>query len=252
VEGAADDVGDDLSVSSSRLPSILPAARVASRSLLGGLATDEIARAFLASEGAIAQCPSEDVGRVRSPSRFMRKTSPLLDVVYLIFNEGYSATAGDDWVRPSLCDEALRLGRILAGLVPNEPEVCGLVALMEIQASRLRARTGPDGEPILLLDQDRAVGHLFIYLGLEALAKAESCGGAFALRAQASIVAVTSVPTPRVKRIKRIMMFTVLRPGGPLAHRRINRRSGGDGEESAWGLAIVDTPGVGDNEAITR
>ena len=103
----------------------------------------------------------------------------MLEVIYLIFNEGYSATAGDDWMRPALCEDALRLGRILAELAPQEPEVHGLVALMEIQASRLRARTGPSGEPILLLDQDRARwDHVLIRRGLAALERAEALGGA--------------------------------------------------------------------------
>ncbi len=104
----------------------------------------------------------------------------MLEVIYLIFNEGYSATAGDDWMRPALCEDALRLGRILAGLVPNEPEVHGLAALMEIQVSRLRARIGPSGEPILLFDQNRARwDQLLIRRGLAALARAEALGGAF-------------------------------------------------------------------------
>ncbi len=151
--------------------------------LVGGLTTDEIARAFLASEPAIAQrivrakrtlsdahVPFELPQRTELTSRL----ASVLEVIYLIFNEGYSATAGDQWIRTDLCDEALRLGRILAGLAPDEGEVHGLVALMEIQASRMKARVGPSGEPILLLDQDRSRwDQLLIRRGLAALARAE-------------------------------------------------------------------------------
>ena len=132
--------------------------------LLGGLTTDEIARAFLVPEPTVAQrivrakrTLAEARIAFEDPSReeLAERLSSVLEVIYLIFNEGYSATAGDDWLRPALCEEALRLGRILAGLAPEEPEVHGLVALMEIQASRSRARVGPGGEPVLLVDQDR-------------------------------------------------------------------------------------------------
>jgi RNA polymerase sigma factor (sigma-70 family) len=156
--------------------------------MLGGLATDEIARAFLITEPTVAQRivrAKKTLGKANVPfevpegeDRAARLDS-VLEVVYLIFNEGYSATAGDDWMRPALCDEALRLGRVLAGLAPKEPEVHGLVALMEIQASRSRARVGPDGEPVLLLDQNRARwDQLLIRRGLAALARAEELGGA--------------------------------------------------------------------------
>jgi predicted RNA polymerase sigma factor len=156
--------------------------------LLGGLTTAEIARAYLVSEPTIAQrivrakkvlaraqVPFEVPGAEQRPARL----SSVLEVIYLIFNEGYSATAGDDWMRPALCEDALRLGRILAQLAPDEPEVHGLVALMEIQASRVRARAGPAGELVLLLDQDRARwDRLLISRGLAALALAEQLGGA--------------------------------------------------------------------------
>jgi RNA polymerase sigma-70 factor (ECF subfamily) len=156
--------------------------------LLGGLTTDEIARAFLVPESTVAQrivrakrtlsearVPFEVPGRPELAARL----SSVLGVIYLVFNEGYSATAGDDWLRPGLCEDALRLGRILAELAPNEPEVHGLVALMEIQASRSRARVGPGGKPILLLDQDRGRwDQLLIRRGLAALARAEQLGGA--------------------------------------------------------------------------
>ncbi len=156
--------------------------------LLGGLTTGEIARAFLVSESTVAQrivrakrTLSEARVPFEVPSGAERdaRLDSVLEVIYLIFNEGYSASAGDDWVRPALCEDALRLGRILAELAPQEPEVHGLVALMEIQASRLRARVGPRGEPILLLDQNRARwDRLLIGRGLAALARAEALGGA--------------------------------------------------------------------------
>jgi len=154
--------------------------------LLGGLTTAEIARAFLVAEPTVAQrisrakrtlaetaVPFELPAQQELPERL----SSVLEVVYLVFNEGYAATAGDDWMRPALCEEALRLGRILAGLLPAESEVHGLVALMELQASRLRARTGPSGEPVLLLDQDRGRwDHVLIGRGLAALARVHALG----------------------------------------------------------------------------
>ena len=157
--------------------------------LLGGLTTQEIARAFLVPEPTVAQRivrakRTLTEARVpfevpRGPDLSARLTS-VLEVIYLIFNEGYSATAGDDWMRPALCEDALRLGRVLAELAPDEPEVHGLVALMEIQASRLHARAGPRGQPVLLLDQDRARwDRLLIRRGLAALQRAEKLDGAF-------------------------------------------------------------------------
>src|SRR5712692_616455 len=155
--------------------------------LLGGLTTDEIARAFLVPEPTIAQRivrAKRTLADARVPFEVPRKDelaarlSSVLEVIYLVFNEGYSATAGDDWMRPALCEEALRLGRILAELAPQEPEAHGLVALMEIQASRAPARIGPSGEPILLFDQDRARwDHLLVRRGLAALERAEQLGG---------------------------------------------------------------------------
>jgi len=198
-----DHIGDDLLslVFTACHPVLSTEARVAlTLRLLGGLTTAEIARAFLVPEPTVAQrivrakrtlteahVPFEvPVGRELAP-----RLGSVLEVVYLIFNEGYSATAGEDWVRPALCQEALRLGRILAGLAPREPEVHGLVALMEIQASRLRARVGPRGEPVLLLDQDRARwDHLLVRRGLAALSRAERLGGALGPYAlQAAIAA---------------------------------------------------------------
>lgn len=156
--------------------------------LLGGLTTQEIARAFLVPEPTVAQRivrAKRTLTEARVPFEVPRgqdlaaRLSSVLEVIYLIFNEGYSATAGDDWMRPALCEDALRLGRVLAELAPQEPEVHGLVALMEIQASRLHARTGPRGEPVLLLDQDRARwDQLLIRRGLAALERAEKLGGA--------------------------------------------------------------------------
>jgi RNA polymerase sigma factor (sigma-70 family) len=155
--------------------------------LLGGLTTKEIARSFLTSESTVAQRivrAKRTLGEARVPFEVPSRTerterlSSVLEVLYLVFNEGYSATAGGDWMRPALCEEALRLGRVLAGLVPEEAEVHGLVALMEIQASRSAARTGPGGEPVLLLDQNRAHwDQLLVRRGLAALERAESLPG---------------------------------------------------------------------------
>ena len=184
------DVGDDLL----RLmliachPVLSTEARVAlTLRLLGSLTTEEIARAFLVPEPTVAQRivrAKRTLSEARVPFEVPRgeeltaRLSSVLEVLYLIFNEGYSATAGDDWVRPALCEDALRLGRILAGLVPEEPEVHGLVALMELQASRLRARVGPSGEPVLLMDQNRARwDRVLIGRGLAALERAEKLGG---------------------------------------------------------------------------
>ncbi|MFC6018769.1 RNA polymerase sigma factor [Plantactinospora solaniradicis] len=162
--------------------------------LLGGLRTDEIARAFLVPESTVGQRitrAKRTLAAKRIPfelpprAELADRLASVLEVVYLVFNEGYSATAGDDWMRPTLCTEALRLGRILAGLLPEQAEVHGLLALMEIQASRIRARTGPAGEPVLLPDQDRRLwDRLLIRRGLEALDRAEALGiGPYTLQA---------------------------------------------------------------------
>jgi RNA polymerase sigma factor (sigma-70 family) len=185
-----DDIGDDLLrlVFISCHPVLSTEGRVAlTLRLLGGLTTQEIARAFLAPEPTIAQRivrAKRTLSEARVPFEVPRgpelaaRLSSVLEVIYLVFNEGYSATSGEDWMRPGLCEDALRLGRILAELVPNEPEVHGLVALMEIQASRSRARLGPQGEPILLLDQDRGRwDQLLIRRGFAALQRAEDLGG---------------------------------------------------------------------------
>jgi RNA polymerase sigma-70 factor (ECF subfamily) len=169
--------------------------------LLGGMTTDEIARAFLTSEATIAQrivrakrTLADKRVRFEVPRGEDRasRLASVLEVIYLVFNEGYTATAGDDWMRPALCEDALRLGRILAELTPHEPEVHGLVALMEIQASRAKARTGRSGQPILLLEQNRALwDFLLIRRGLAALQRAERLGGSRGPYViQASIAAV--------------------------------------------------------------
>jgi RNA polymerase sigma factor (sigma-70 family) len=187
IAGIDDPVGDDLLrlIFTACHPVLSTDAQTAlTLRLLGGLTTDEIARAFLASEPTIAQRivrAKKTLAAAKVPFEVPRgeelqaRLAAVLGVLYLIFNEGYSATAGEDWVRPSLCEEALRLGRILAELAPNESEVHGLLALMEIQASRMRARVGPGGEPILLLDQNRGRwDRLLIQRGLAALARAEA------------------------------------------------------------------------------
>ncbi|HXV14903.1 MAG TPA: RNA polymerase sigma factor [Candidatus Krumholzibacteria bacterium] len=203
-DAALDDpVGDDLL----RLmfiachPILSTEARVAmTLRLLGGLATDEIARAFLVPESTVAQRivrAKRTLAEARVPFEIPRgeelraRLSSVLGVIYLVFNEGYSATAGDDWMRPALCEDAIRLGRVLAELAPDEAEVHGLVALMEIQASRSGARVGPTGEPILLLDQDRRRwDQLLIRRGLAALDRAEQLNGALGpYTLQASIAA---------------------------------------------------------------
>lgn len=203
-DAALDDpVGDDLLrlIFTTCHPVLSPEARVAlTLRLLGGLTTDEIARAFLVSESTVAQrivrakrtlaaarVPFELPPKDELPARL----SSVLEVLYLMFNEGYAASSGSSWIRPTLCQEALRLGRVLAEMTPNEPEVHGLVALMEIQSSRFRARVGPSGEPILLADQNRALwDHLLIRRGLAAIARAERLGRAFGpYLIQASIAA---------------------------------------------------------------
>ena len=191
LDAAIDDqVGDDLLslIFTACHPVLATEARVAlTLRLLGGLTTDEIARAFLISKATVQQRivrAKRTLAAARVPFEVPRgaelaaRLESVLEVIYLIFNEGYSATAGTDWVRPALCEDALRLGRILAELAPAEPEVHGLVALMEIQASRIRARVGPSGEPVLLLHQDRGRwDHLLIGRGLAALERAEALGG---------------------------------------------------------------------------
>jgi RNA polymerase sigma factor (sigma-70 family) len=192
LDAALDDhIGDDLLrlIFTACHPVLSSEARVAlTLRLLGGLSTEEIARAFLVAEPTVAQrivrakrtLASKGVQfELPAPAELADRLASVLEVIYLVFNEGYSATGGEDWMRPALCEEALRLGRILAGLLPEEPEVHGLVALMELQASRIRARTDAAGAPVLLADQDRRLwDRLLIRRGLEALGRVDALGGA--------------------------------------------------------------------------
>jgi len=211
--GSGDDGGDDYGDDLLRLiftachPVLSTEARIAlTLRLLGGLSTDEIARAFLVPEPTVAQrivrakrtlAEARVPFEVPGPEERNARLASVLEVIYLIFNEGYSATSGGDWMRPALCDQALRLGRVLAELATQEPEVHGLVALMEIQASRANARTGPSGEPILLLDQNRAKwDHILIRRGLAALARAEALGGALGPYALQAAIAACHARAP--------------------------------------------------------
>ena len=258
LDAALDDpVGDDLL----RLvficchPVLATEARVAlTLRLLGGLTTEEIARAFLTPVPTVAQRivrAKRTLAEARVPFEVPRgddlaaRLASVLEVVYLIFNEGYAATAGDDWMRPALCEDALRLGRILAELAPREPEVHGLVALMEIQASRAPARVGPAGEPILLLDQDRGRwDYVLIGRGLAALARAEKLGGAggpYAL--QAAIAACHArARTPEETDWRRIAaLYEALAGLAPSPVVELNRAVAvGMASGPAAGLALVD------------
>src|SRR5688572_15581400 len=259
LDAAIDDhVGDDLLrlMFMSCHPVLSTEAQVAlTLRLLGGLTTDEIARAFLVPEATVAQRivrAKRTLSEAHVPFEVPRREelderlSSVLNVIYLIFNEGYTATAGGDWLRPALCDDALRLGRILAELAPGEPEVHGLVALMELQASRTRARVGPGGEPILLLDQNRARwDRLLISRGLAALERAEQLGGALGVYAlQAAIAAChararTNEETdwPRIVRL-----YDALRRLTPSPVVELNRAVAvAMAFGPAAGLAIVDT-----------
>jgi RNA polymerase sigma factor (sigma-70 family) len=252
-----DDVGDDLLrlVFTTCHPVLGSEARVAlTLRLLGGLTTDEIARAFLVPEPTIAQrivrakrtltdaaVPFE----VPRRAEFAERLSSVLQVIYLIFNEGYSATAGDDWLRPALCEDALRLGRILAGLVPQEPEVHGLVALMEIQASRSRARVGPGGEPVLLLEQDRGRwDQVLIRRGLAALAEAEAlggAGGAYALQAAIAACHARARTADETDWTRIVSLYAALAELTPSPIVELNRGVAmGMALGPAAGLAIVD------------
>ncbi len=258
LEAAIDDqVGDDLLrlVLTACHPVLSPEARVAlTLRLLGGLTTVEIARAFLVPEPTVAQRivrAKRTLAEARVPFEVPRgaeltaRLGSVLEVVYLVFNEGYSATAGEDWMRPALCEDALRLGRVLAGLCPGEPEVHGLVALMEIQASRSGARTGPSGEPVLLLEQNRARwDHVLIRRGLAALDRAEALGGAagpYAL--QAAIAACHArARTPEETDWARIAaLYQVLAERVPSPVVELNRAVAvAMAAGPAAGLAIVD------------
>jgi RNA polymerase sigma factor (sigma-70 family) len=223
--------------------------------LLGGLSTDEIARAFLVGEPTIAQRivrAKRTLAEAQVPFEVPRREeladrlASVLEVIYLIFNEGYAATAGDDWMRPALCADALRLGRIVAGLLPQEPEVHGLVALMEIQASRAAARTGPGGAPILLLDQDRARwDHLLIRRGLTALARAEALGGAsgpYALQAAIAACHARARTAEETDWPRIAALYTALMQVTPSPIVELNRAVAvAMAFGSAAGLALVDT-----------
>jgi RNA polymerase sigma-70 factor (ECF subfamily) len=253
-----DDIGDDLLrlVFISCHPVLSTEARVAlTLRLLGGLTTEEIARAFLVPEPTVAQRivrAKRTLAEERVPFEVPRgaelaaRLSSVLEVIYLVFNEGYSATAGDDWMRPALCEEALRLGRILAELASQEPEVHGLVALMEIQASRSKARLGPSGEPILLLDQNRAHwDQLLIRRGLGALDRAEKLGelrGPYALQAAIAACHARALTPEETDWARIVALYEVLARLTPSPVVELNRAVAvsmafGPGA----GLEIVDT-----------
>jgi RNA polymerase sigma factor (sigma-70 family) len=235
-------------------PVLSPDARAAlTLRVLGGLTTGEIARAYLVGETTVAQrivrakrtlaeagVPFEVPPAPERPARL----ASVLEVIYLIFNEGYSATAGDDWMRPSLCEEALRLGRILAGLMPQEAEVHGLVALMEIQASRTAARTGPAGEPILLLEQDRARwDQLLIRRGLAALERAESlvAPGPFTLQAAIAACHARAQTAGETDWVRIAQLYGALAELTPSPVIELNRAVAvGMAFGAAAGLAVVD------------
>jgi RNA polymerase sigma-70 factor, ECF subfamily len=268
LDAALDDhVGDDLLrlVFIACHPVLSTEARVAlTLRLLGGLTTDEIARAFLVPEPTIAQrivrakrtlAEREAEFEVPRGADFTARLSSVLQVIYLVFNEGYSATAGDDWLRPALCEDALRLGRILAELVPREAEVHGLVALMEIHASRARARTGPGGEPILLLDQDRARwDHLLIGRGLAALERAERLGGSlgpYALQGAIAACHARARTASETDWARIASLYDALAERAPSPIVELNRAVAvGMAEGPAAGLALVDA--LADEPALER
>jgi RNA polymerase sigma factor (sigma-70 family) len=217
--------------------------------MLGGLRTDEIARAFLVSEPTIGQrivrakrtlSEAHVPFEVPQGADFDARLASVLQVVYLVFNEGYSATSGDDWVRPALCEDALRLGRVLAGLVPDEPEVHGLVALMEIQGSRMRARTDPTGRPIPLLEQQRARwDRLLISRGLAALARAESFEGThgpYALQAAIAACHARARTADRTDWPRIVALYDALAQSAPSPIVELNR---------AVAVSMMDGPTAG-------
>jgi len=253
-----DDIGDDLLrlVFTACHPVLSPEARVAlTLRLLGGLTTEEIAKAFLVPQATMAQrivrakrTLTEAKVRFEIPrgAELAPRLASVLQVIYLIFNEGYSATAGDDWVRPALCEDALRLGRILAELAPREREVHGLVALMEIQASRLRARVDLAGEPVLLMDQDRSRwDQLLIHRGLSALERAERLGGApgpYFLQAAIAACHARALTAATTEWIRIAALYAALAQVAPSPVVELNRAvalSMAFGPEA--GLELVDT-----------
>ncbi len=249
---AEDEIGDDLLslIFTACHPVLSSDARAAlTLRVVGGLSTEEIARAFLVPVSTIAQRiarAKRTLAEARvpfevptGPGRVARLGS-VLEVVYLIFNEGYSATSGADWVRPALCEDALRLGRILAGLVPGEAEVHGLVALMEIQASRLGARVGPDGEPIVLLEQDRTRwDYLLIRRGLAALQRAERMGplGPYALQAAIAACHVRAPDAAETDWARMVALYDALASVAPSPIVELNRGV-------AVGMAYGPAPGL--------
>lgn len=268
VSALDDDIGDDLLrlIFTSCHPVLSTDARLAlTLRLIGGLTTTEIARAFLVPEPSIAQRivrAKRTLADARVPFEVPRgaelseRLTNVLQVIYLIFNEGYSATAGDDWQRPALCEDALRLGRILAGLAPNESEVHGLVALMEIQASRTRARVNANGEPILLLEQNRTLwDHLLIHRGLASLARAEELSramgslGTYTLQAaiaacHARALTADATDWPRIA-----ALYAALADAAPSPIVELNRAVAvGMAEGPAAGLAILDE--IADDPAL--
>jgi predicted RNA polymerase sigma factor len=235
-------------------PVLSPEARVAlTLKMVGGLATEEIARAFVVPVPTMAQRivrakkTLADAGvpfEIPTGPELGARLAAVLEVVYLVFNEGYTATSGTSWTRPELCAEAMRLGRILCGLAPNEPEAFGLVALMEVQASRLRARAGPSGKPITLLDQDRTLwDRVLINHALNALARAESLAGSGTYVLQASIAAcharAATADDTDWARIASIYAVLAARTGSPIVE--LNRAVAvAMAEGPAAGLALVD------------
>src|SRR5690242_17021288 len=234
-----DDIGDDLLrlVFTACHPVLSTEARVAlTLKLLGGLSTEEIARAFLASEPTIAQrivrakralAEAKVPFEVPGAGELTARLASVLEVIYLIFNEGYSATAGEDWMRPALCQDALRLGRVLAELLPNEPEVHGLAALMELQASRAAARTGPAGEPVLLLDQDRSRwDRLLIRRGLGALGRVRELkgeSGSYALQAAIAACHARAATAAETDWVRIAALYAALAQAAPSPVVELNR-----------------------------
>ena len=252
-----DDIGDDLlrRVFTACHPLLSADARVAlTLRLLGGLTTDEIARAFLVPEPTIAQRivrAKRTLAEAKVPFEVPRadalapRLASVLEVIYLVFNEGYSATAGDDWMRPALCDEALRLARVVAGLVPDEPEVHGLVALLELQASRTRARTDAHGRPVLLMEQDRGRWDpLLIRRGLAALEHAEALGGArgpYALQAALAACHARAHEAAATDWARIVALYDALAEVAPSPVVELNRAVAvGMADGPAAALALVD------------
>ena len=259
-----DPVGDDLLrlIFMACHPTLSTDAKVAvTLRMLGGLSTDEIARAFLVPEPTVAQRIVR-AKRTLSTATFELPPAPelagrlgaVLEVTYLIFNEGYAATAGADWTRPALCQDALRLGRIMAGLMPDQPEVHGLVALMELQASRLAARLGPDGEPVLLADQDRRRwDRLLIRRGLAALQRAERLGtlGPYGLQAAIAAEHARAPSIADTNWVRIADLYTVLVHVWPSPVAELNRAVAvGRAHGPAAGLTIVD--GLVDNPGLAE